>query len=223
MPKHLLYPIPFKGLYLRQIPNPTPRRVLPGTDRVWQSPKEERGVGKVTASDNTPEGHTMKAATKMGFVLAVSTLLAGTAQAASWQDQLNSAATALNQNSNSGTNANGGNSSMAALTGLLNGGNKSLSANSMTNAAGILQYCAQNNIVNNNVTSVKDQLMSKLGLADTQKAQQTTDYKQGLMGLLNTGSDQQVNLSSLGNTPVAQKVKTKACDLVLKQGKQFIS
>jgi hypothetical protein len=86
-----------------------------------------------------------------------------------------------------------------------------------------LQYCVQNNVVNNNVSSVKDQLLSKLGLTDTAKAQETTDYKQGLMGLLNTGSDQQVNLKSLGNTELGKKVKTKACDLVLKQSKQFIS
>ncbi|MFU9135363.1 DUF2501 domain-containing protein [Erwinia tasmaniensis] len=168
----------------------------------------------------------MKATSKMVLAMALSsTLLAGAASAASWQDQLSSAASSLSQNSESGTSGSTSQTgtSMGALTGLLNGGNQSLSANSMTNAAGVLQYCVKNNVVDNNVSSVKDQLMSKLGLTDTTKQQETTDYKQGLMGLLNTGNNQQVNLSSLGNTALGKKVKTKACDLVLKQGKQFIS
>ncbi|HBV38900.1 MAG TPA: hypothetical protein DEF05_04215 [Erwinia sp.] len=167
----------------------------------------------------------MKVATKIALALTVSSsLFAGVASAASWQDQLSNAANTLSQNNaNPSSNTQNNGLSLGALTGLLNGGNQQLSANSMTNAAGVLQYCVQNNVVNNNVSSVKDQLMSKLGLTDTAKAQETTDYKQGLMGLLNTGSDQQVNLKSLGNTELGKKVKTKACSLVLKQSKQFIS
>ncbi|WP_168403050.1 DUF2501 domain-containing protein [Erwinia amylovora] len=169
----------------------------------------------------------MKAVTKMILALAISgTLFSGVANAANWQDQLSSAANALDQNLNgNATPATGsqGGTSLSALTGLLNGGNNSLSSNSMSNAAGVLQYCMKNNIVDNNVSSVKEQLLGKLGLAETQKQQQSTDYKQGLMGLLNTGNNQQVNLKSLGDTEMGKKVKTKACDLVLKQGKQFIS
>ena len=173
----------------------------------------------------------MKAATKMVLAGSVATaLFSAAAGAASWQDQLNSAASALGQNNSSTTTANtsGANAtpagnSLGALTGLLNGGSQSLSAGTMTNAAGVLEYCVKNNIVDNNVSSVKDKLLGKLGLADTQKQQETTDYKQGLMGLLNTGNNQQVNLKALGETPMGKKVKTKACDLVLKQGKQFIS
>ncbi|MFC0139797.1 DUF2501 domain-containing protein [Erwinia mallotivora] len=165
----------------------------------------------------------MKAANKLILALTVSSLFTGSALAASWQDQLSSAASSLSQNSTANASTSQAGNSVSALTGLLNGGNQSLSASSMTNAAGVLQYCVQNNVVDNNVSSVKDQLISKLGLTDAQKAQDTTDYKQGLMGLLNTGNNQQVNLSSLGNTALGKKVKTKACDLVLKQGKQFIS
>lgn len=170
----------------------------------------------------------MKAAMKWVLACSVSTVLFSAAtSAASWQDQLNSAASALEQNNNSnntsGANAAPAGNSLGALTGLLNGGSQSLSAGTMTNAAGVLEYCVKNNIVDNNVSSVKDKLLGKLGLADTQKQQETTDYKQGLMGLLNTGNNQQVNLKALGETPMGKKVKTKACDLVLKQGKQFIS
>ncbi|MCP2230651.1 DUF2501 domain-containing protein [Erwinia aphidicola] len=170
----------------------------------------------------------MKAASQFVLALSLSTaLFTAAAGAASWQDQLNSAASALGQNANSNsassTTTTQSGTSLGALTGLLNGGSQSLSSGTMTNAAGVLQYCVQNNIVDNNVSSVKDKLLGKLGLADSQKQQETTDYKQGLMGLLNTSNNQQVDLKSLGDTAIGKKVKTKACDLVLKQGKQFIS
>lgn len=165
----------------------------------------------------------MKAASRMILALTVSSsLFAGVASAASWQDQLSSAANSLSQNSSAASTAQSG-TSIESLTGLLNGGNQSLSSSSMTNAAGVLQYCVQNNVVDSSASSVKDQLISKLGLTDTSKAQETADYKQGLSGLLNTGNNQQINLKSLSDTALGKKVKTKACDLVLKQGKQFIS
>jgi len=154
-------------------------------------------------------------------------LLAGSASAASWQDQLSSAASQLSQQNNSNTSAtnstaqNGG-LSLGSLTGLLNGGDKAVSANSMTNAAGVMQYCVQHNVVDNNVKSVKEQVLDKLGLS-TQTAQtQNTDYQQGIAGLLNTGNGQQLNLQSLSNSPMGEKLKTKACDVVLKQGKKYI-
>ncbi|MCU5773697.1 DUF2501 domain-containing protein [Erwiniaceae bacterium BAC15a-03b] len=154
-----------------------------------------------------------------------SALLAGNAAAASWQDQLNSAASQLGQQNNSNTTSNSSQSgtSLSSLSGLLTGGDKAVSANSMTNAAGVLEYCVKNNVVDNNVASVKNQVLDKLGLNTQQEKTQQTDYQQGLMGLLNTGNGQQLNLKSLGDTEMGKKVKTKACDVVLKQGKNFIS
>ncbi|KHJ69956.1 endopeptidase [Pantoea rodasii] len=152
-------------------------------------------------------------------------LVAGSASAASWQDQLSSAASQLSQQNNStsttSSTQNGG-LSLSSLTGLLNGGDKAVSANSMTNAAGVMSYCVQHNVVDNNVASVKDQVLSKLGLSSTTAQEQKTDYQQGLQGLLNTGNGQQLNLQSLSNSPMGEKVKTKACDVVLKQGKKYI-
>ncbi|SFN24996.1 Protein of unknown function [Izhakiella capsodis] len=166
----------------------------------------------------------MKVSTGLVAVLSFSSfLLAGQVSASSWQDQLNNAANLLSSGNGSASSPQPAQTSLSSLTGLLNGGNQSLSAKSMTNAAGILQYCLQNNIVDNNADSIKDKLLGKLGLANASQAEQKQDYKQGLMGLLNTGNGQQVNLNSLGQTPLAKKVKTKACDLILKQGKQFIS
>nr|WP_288655862.1 DUF2501 domain-containing protein [Pantoea sp. UBA6567] len=154
-------------------------------------------------------------------------LVAGSASAASWQDQLSSAASQLSQqqNSNTTTSSNGAQSgglSLSTLTGLLNGGDKAVSASNMTNAAGVMEYCVQHNVVDNNVKSVKEQVLSKLGLSTPAAQAQKTDYQQGIAGLLNTGNGQQLNLQSLSNSPMGEKLKTKACDVVLKQGKKYI-
>ena len=159
---------------------------------------------------------------------AAALLVAGSASAASWQDQLSSAATQLSQqnstsNTGSTTAAQNGGLSLSSLSSLLNGGDKTVASNSMTNAAGIMQYCVEHNVVKNNVQSVKDQVLSKLGLSAPAAQEQKTDYQQGSAGLLNTGNGQQLNLQSLGNTQLGEKLKTKACNVVLKQGKNFIS
>ncbi|WP_058959417.1 DUF2501 domain-containing protein [Type-E symbiont of Plautia stali] len=153
-------------------------------------------------------------------------MAAGSASAASWQDQLSSAASQLSQQNSGSTTTtsstqNGG-LSLSSLSGLLNGGDKAVSSNSMTNAAGVMSYCVQHNVVDNNVASVKDQVLSKLGLSSPAAQEQKTDYQQGLQGLLNTGNGQQLNLQSLSNSPMGEKLKTKACDVVLKQGKKYI-
>lgn len=60
---------------------------------------------------------------------------------------------------------------MSSLTNLLNGGDKALSAGTMNNATGILQYCVQNNVLSSDgTTAIKDQLMSKLGISGTEAA-----------------------------------------------------
>ncbi|MBA2815926.1 DUF2501 domain-containing protein [Candidatus Pantoea persica] len=143
-------------------------------------------------------------------------LLAGSASASQLSQQNNSNTSATN------SIAQNGGLSLGTLTGLLNGGDKAVSANSMTNAAGVMQYCVQHNVVDNNMKSVKEQVLDKLGLS-TQTAQtQNTDYQQGIAGLLNSGNGQQLNLQSLSSSPMGEKLKTKACDMVLKQGKKYI-
>lgn len=166
----------------------------------------------------------MKASKKVLCALVLATsVFAGQAMAASWQDQLSSAANELSKStstSNTGTTGN----SVASLTSLLGGGTNALSADTMTNAAGILQYCMKNKLVSaTNTDNVKNQLLDKLGLDSSTKESQPQDYTQGLMGLLNTGKDQQVNLNTIGNSSLAEKVKTQACDFVLKQGMNYLS
>jgi hypothetical protein len=147
-------------------------------------------------------------------------MVTGSAPAAGLMDSLSSAATELSKSG--GSTSNGG-MSLSSLSGLLNGGDKALSSSSMTNAAGILQYCVQNNVLSANGTeAVKDQLLNKLGITSTVNAK-SEDYQQGLGGLLNTGKGNTLDLNSLGTSQITEKVKQKACDLVLKQGMSFIS
>lgn len=157
-------------------------------------------------------------------------LLASGAQAAN--NLLGSLTDAANQQLGGGTAANTGaanttnTNSLSQLTTLLNGSNNNLAANSSTNAAGVLEYCVKNNVLSStSTTSVKDKLMSKLGLQDSTTAAQKTDYQDGLNGLLHTGSGQNIDLSTLGTggfTQIKEKVKTKACNVVLKQAKSFL-
>ncbi|MGS3318674.1 DUF2501 domain-containing protein [Klebsiella pneumoniae] len=132
--------------------------------------------------------------------LAVSAFTLSGAHAASWQDSLNSAASQLS------------------------GSSQSLTASSMNNAAGILSYCAKQKLASvTSADNVKNQVLDKLGLSTPEKQKQDTSYLDGLQGLLNSKNGQQLDLNTLGNSSLAKQVKTKACDLVLKQGVNFLS
>lgn len=151
--------------------------------------------------------------------LAASTLFSTSIFAASWQDSLSSAASELSKQSTGSQ----GSTSLSSLTSLLNGSNQSLTSSNMNNAAGILEYCAKQKLASvTDAQNVKNQVLDKLGLG-TAEQKQDTNYLDGIQGLLNTKDGQQLNLSNIGTTPLAEKVKSKACDLVLKQGMNFIS
>lgn len=163
----------------------------------------------------------MKTAKRLlGCAVTASLLFTSGAWAASWQESLSSAANELSKQS--ATSSQSG-SSLSSLTSLLNGGNQALSASNMNNAAGILQYCAKQKLASvTDAENVKNQVLDKLGLGAPEQ-KQDTNYLDGIQGLLNTKDGQQLNLNNIGSTPLAEKVKTKACDLVLKQGMNFIS
>ena len=151
-------------------------------------------------------------------------LLSGTAHAASWQDQLNGAASDLLSNSSGSKNtpsATDGGLSLGTISKLLSGGNSAVASNSMTNATGVMEYCIRNKVVNN-VNGLTDQLQSKLGLTSNTKKSKETSYQQGIAGLLNTGSNQKLDLNALGETELGKQLKTKACNVVLDQGKSYI-
>ena len=91
-------------------------------------------------------------------------LVTGAVQAASWQDSLTSAANELTKESSSSQ----GGLSASSLTSLLGGSTQGLSAGTMNNAAGILEYCAKQKLASvTDAQNVKNQVLGKLGL-DTQ-------------------------------------------------------
>ncbi|WP_312312023.1 DUF2501 domain-containing protein [Atlantibacter sp.] len=151
-------------------------------------------------------------------------LFAASASAATWQESLSSAASQLNASQNPST-ASGTQSdtSLSSLTGLLGGGAKALSSENMPNVAGILGYCMKQKLVSATRTeNIQNQIMEKLGLSTPEAQTREPNYTEGLMGLLNSANGEQLNLSAIGNSPLAEQVKTRACDLVLKQGVNFL-
>lgn len=88
----------------------------------------------------------------------------------------------------------------------------------------IPSYCAKQKLASvTSADNVKNQVLDKLGLSTPEKQKQDTSYLDGLQGLLNSKNGQQLDLNTLGNSSLAKQVKTKACDLVLKQGVNFLS
>ncbi|WP_330982180.1 MULTISPECIES: DUF2501 domain-containing protein [Enterobacterales] len=148
-----------------------------------------------------------------------SALLSTSVFAVSLSDTLSSAASQLSGQSGSTQ----GGSSLSSLTSLL-GNSQSLSADNMNNAAGILQYCAKQKLASaTDAENVKNQVLGKLGLDTPTEQKADTNYMDGIQGLLNAQNGQQLNLTTLGNSELGKQVKTKACDLVLKQGVNFLS
>ncbi|CAM3723883.1 DUF2501 domain-containing protein [Bordetella tumulicola] len=97
-------------------------------------------------------------------------------------------------------------------------GGGSVSAGSAGNAAGVLEFCMKNNYLSGgDASSVKDQLMGKLG--GSEKASSDESYTKGAEGILTGGNGQSVDLSGGG---LKEEITRKACDQVLEQGKSFL-
>lgn len=164
----------------------------------------------------------MKAIRNLVLAAAASgVLLAASAQADNnLLGSLQDAATQALNNSSSEKGA----SSLPNLTSLLNGGDNKLASTNASNAAGVLEYCMKNKVLSTtNSANIKDKLLDKLGLQNASGAQ-NPDYQQGLDGLLKTGNGQNIDLNNLGGglSQIKDKVKQKACDVILKQAKSFI-
>jgi len=137
---------------------------------------------------------------------------------------LNDLSSAASQLTGGSSTSQSGGTSLSSLTSLLNGGSQSLSSSTMNNAAGIMQYCAKQKLASvTDVNNVKDQVLDKLGLNTQAEQKKDTGYMDGIEGLLNAKDGQKLDLDSLGNSELGKKVKKKACDLVLKQGVNFLS
>jgi hypothetical protein len=151
------------------------------------------------------------------------TLISTKCIATSWQDQLtNSSEEQIDHNIVAGTQSGG--LSLSSLSTLLEGGNTALSANTMANAAGVIEYCAKNKLSSmDNAEKIRHLLVHRLRLTQSRNSAATKDYTQGLSGLLNTRNGQQLDMNDLSHSELAAQVKTKACDLVLKQGMNYLA
>lgn len=104
------------------------------------------------------------------------------------------------------------------LGGMLPGGGES---GSTGNVAGILQYCVKNNYLGGN--SGASGIASKL-LGKTDGGASNSDYSSGADGILKGKDGSTTNLGSIGggNSDMKSKLTTKACGVVLKQGKSLV-
>ncbi|WP_326539395.1 DUF2501 domain-containing protein [Pseudorhodoferax sp.] len=133
--------------------------------------------------------------------LSVLLLAAASVHAAGPLDKLKSAAG--EQLGNSGS----------LLSGL---GLPSIGSGTASNAAGVLQYCIQNNYLAGGAAGVKDAVLGKIGLGGD-KAEQDKGYQSGLGGILG-GSDG----SSFDLGKIKADLKQKACDYVLDNAKSLL-
>lgn len=141
--------------------------------------------------------------------------------AVSWQDRAStSSETSDNPGIEAGTQSGG--LSLSSLSAMLDGGNATLSANTLANAAGLLEYCATHKLVTENkIENITRALLNTAAPRWDRLAMK--DYAQGLSGLLNTRSGQQLDMRDLNHSALAIKVKTRACSLVLRQSMAWLS
>jgi len=113
--------------------------------------------------------------------------------------------------------SSGGTGGLGKLGGIgsaLSGG--SLSAGSMGNAAGLLEFCIKNNFLGGtDSSSVKDKLMGKLGGSPPPDS----GYAEGAQGVLKSGDGKQLDLSGSG---IKAQVTKQVCDRVLAQAKSML-
>jgi hypothetical protein len=92
---------------------------------------------------------------------------------------------------------------------------------SMGNVAGILQYCVKNNYLggDSGASGIAGKLLGK-----TQGGSSNSDYLSGAKGILHGNNGQTTDLNSVGggNSDLKSKLTTKACGVVLNQGKSFL-
>jgi hypothetical protein len=108
----------------------------------------------------------------------------------------------------------GGLGKLGDMGSALSGG--SLSAGSTGNVAGLLEFCIKNNFLGStDSSSVKDQLMGKLGGSPPPDS----GYAEGAQGLLKSGDGKQLDLSGSG---LKAQVTKQVCDRVLAQAKSML-
>ncbi len=152
---------------------------------------------------NTPLGRAVRA----GILIGLSLAAAGAH--AQLGDMLKQAGSGATQNSN----GLGGN--LGGLGGALGSGT-SLMPSSTGNLAGVLQFCIQNQYLGGgSATSVKDQLLGKLGGSP----QSDGGFTSGSSGIVDAGNGKTLDLSGGG---VKQQLTKQICDKVLTRAKSLL-
>jgi hypothetical protein len=96
----------------------------------------------------------------------------------------------------------------------------SITAGSIGNAVGIIEYCVKNNYLSgDNASSVKDQLMGKMTASGDQPAENNPDYISGARGIVTGSSGQSVDLSMAG---LKDKAVKKICKKILDQANSML-
>jgi hypothetical protein len=111
---------------------------------------------------------------------------------------------------------NGGGSSIGDAAASLGGkslGMPPLGSSSIGSAAGVIQYCVQNNYLAGGAEGIKDRLMEKF----TGQKKQEASFADGAKGFLKGDGGKSFNMNAISG-----KLKTKACDYVLKSGTKLL-
>jgi hypothetical protein len=146
-------------------------------------------------------------------LIALALLAAGaSAQANNLLDQLKEKAGEA-ASANSQGSGSGGGSALGNLGSNLGFKMPSIGSSTIGNAAGVLQYCVKNNYLGGDAASVKDKLLAKI----TGQKPQETGFANGAKGLLKGGDGKTLNFKILST-----RVKTKACDYVLKNATSLL-
>lgn len=150
-------------------------------------------------------------------LIALALLAAGaSAQANNLLDQLKEKAgeaASANSQGSAGNAGGAGGSALGSLGNNLGFKMPAIGSSTLGNAAGVLQYCVKNNYLGGDAASVKDKLLAKI----TGQKPQETGFANGAKGLLKGGDGQTLNFKVLSS-----KLKTKACDYVLKNATSLI-
>jgi hypothetical protein len=117
--------------------------------------------------------------------------------------------------------AGAGAQDLGSLTGMAGGSDlSSIASGSAGNAAGVIEFCVKNNYLGGDAaSSVKDQLMGKLG-GDSESQQDKSDYADGANGLVKTGDGNSVDLAKIGG--MKKSLTKKACASVLDHAKSLL-
>jgi len=144
-------------------------------------------------------------------LIALALLAAGaSAQANNLLDQLKEKAGEAAGASSAGSQGSAGGSALGNLGFKM----PAIGSSTIGNAAGVLQYCVKNNYLSADAASgVKDKLMGMI----TGQKQQQTGYANGAKGLLMGDDGKSLNLKGISG-----KLKTKACDYVLKNASSLV-